>query len=79
MLLPPLGMFRTGPGRLFLAALALGVLAPFSLRAQSGSSEDSLYSKLIEPIPDHTDAGSRKIIETHLKALGGAHPAVRPP
>jgi hypothetical protein len=71
MLLPPLGRFRTGPGRLFLAVLAFAVLAPFSLRAQDESGDGSLYSKLIEPIPDHTDAGSRKIIETHLKALGG--------
>ncbi len=71
MLLPPLRLFNPGLKVLFLAAFGLIVLLPFALQAQDDTGGDSLSSKLIEPIPAQTDAGSLKIIEYHLKALGG--------
>ena len=41
------------------------------LTAQNEAGDRSLEAKLLQPVPPRTDAGSRKILDYHVRALGG--------
>ncbi|QYY34922.1 hypothetical protein [Ruficoccus sp. ZRK36] len=71
-------LHRLSPSRLpFIAAVLCLMVAGTPATLAKDDDEDSPELLLVESIPASTDTASRKIIETHLRALGGPEALVR--
>lgn len=66
----PFCMIRIRSARLYLF-IALGIFPQLVSASGRTLSEGDIEARLREPIPPATDAASEKIIEAHLRALGG--------